>query len=122
MPPVPDDLVRRLADTCARGDLDALEALLHATVVAHCDGGGQVLAAVQPVHGAAGVARLILALLAERPGTELTVESVNGRAGLALRQNGTAVAVMAVAAAATRIAAVWIVLNPAKLHRWHRPG
>ncbi|WP_433362345.1 siderophore-interacting protein [Actinoplanes sp. CA-142083] len=121
MPHVPDELVRRLADTCVRGDLGALEALLHGEAVAHCDGGGQVLAALQPVHGPAGIARLILALLSVRPGVELTVESVNGRAGLALRQDGTAVAVIAVAAQANRITTVWIVLNPVKLHGWHRP-
>jgi len=121
MHPSPDDVVRRLARACARGDLESLEALLHGEAVALCDGGGQVLAALQPVRGPAGVARLILALLCDRPGTELTVESVNGRAGLALRRDGTAVAVVAVDATATRITTVWIVLNPAKLHRWHRP-
>jgi hypothetical protein len=116
--PVPDDVVDRLAACCAADDLEGLAALLHGEAVAHCDGGGQVLAAVQPVHGPAGIARLLLALLSGRPGAVPTVESVNGRAGLALCQDGTAVAVIAVATTAGLISALWIVLNPAKLRHW----
>ena len=145
MPHVPD-VVLRLAEACrGAGSAAALEALLHAEAVALCDAGGEVpaalqpacgevsaalqpargaggevLAALQPACGAAIVARLVVALLCDRPGTVLSVESVNGRAGLALRRDGTTLAVIAVGTEADRITALWIVLNPAKLHPWHR--
>jgi len=119
MPDVSDHLVRRLAGACDSGDHAALRALLHAEAVCVCDGGGAVLAALQPVRGPADVARLVIALLSDRPGARLTVESVNGRTGLALRRDGTAVAVVAVGATAGRITHLWIVLNPAKLLHWH---
>ena len=120
MPHVPD-LVLRLAEACAgAGDAAALEALLHAEAVAVCDGGGTVPAALQPVRGSAAVARLAIALLGDRPGTVMTVESVNGRAGLALRRDGTVLAMVAVSAESARITRLWIVLNPAKLRHWNR--
>jgi RNA polymerase sigma-70 factor (ECF subfamily) len=50
----------------------------------------------------------------------LTVEPVNGRAGLALRRAGHAVAVVAIREAGARVAVLWIVLNPTKLRAWHR--
>jgi RNA polymerase sigma-70 factor (ECF subfamily) len=70
------------------------------------------------VHGAAEVAWLLRALL---PGTDLTVESVNGRAGLVFRQTGRAVAVIGVSCDEYRATAtnLWVVLNPAKLRDWH---
>jgi RNA polymerase sigma-70 factor (ECF subfamily) len=113
-----DLLVRGLAAACRRGDLDGLRAVLDADATAVCDGGG-VVPAIGPVHGAGDVARLAAVLLRERPGVELTVEAVNGGPGLALRSAGRAVAVVAVDTAGTGITVLWIVLNPAKLHRWH---
>jgi hypothetical protein len=59
-------------------------------------------------------------LLCGQPDAELTIEAVNGRAGLALRRAGRAVVVVGVTAVDSKIAILWIVLNPAKLHRWDR--
>lgn len=70
-------------------------------------------------RGVEDVVQLAAALLCERPGVVLTIEAVNGRAGLALRDAGRAIAVVAVETAGTGITVLWIVLNPAKLHRWH---
>lgn len=117
MPRVHDDVVRRLAAACHTGDVIAIEAVLDPDAVAVCDGGGRVPAPIGPVHGAAQVARLLHVLL---PGTELTVESVNGRAALVGRRAGTAVAVIAVGCHEDRVTALWVVLNPAKLRSWHR--
>ncbi|GAA1856299.1 hypothetical protein GCM10009687_24170 [Asanoa iriomotensis] len=106
-----DDLVRRLVGACRRGDVAELHAALDAGVVAVCD--------TRPTRvGAPAVAGLLVELFGNHD--ELTIESVNGRAGLALRQEGRAVAVVAVKAADTGIAFLWIVLSPAKLHGWHR--
>jgi RNA polymerase sigma-70 factor (ECF subfamily) len=119
MPGGHDDVVRGFAAACRPGTIAALLAVLHTDAVAICDGGGLVPAPLGPIHGAEHVARLVAALLGGMPGTDLTVESVNGLAGLALRRFGRAVAVVGVATAGTKVATVWIVLNPAKLRRWH---
>ncbi|RSM56687.1 siderophore-interacting protein [Actinoplanes sp. ATCC 53533] len=117
MRPVHDDVVRRLAAACRAGDVVVIEAALDPDAVAVCDGGGRVPAPDRAVRGAARVARLLRALL---PGTDLTVESANGRAALVARRAGVAVAVIAVGCHEDRATALWVVLNPAKLRGWHR--
>ncbi|MEU4689747.1 siderophore-interacting protein [Actinoplanes sp. NPDC023714] len=110
----------RLAAACAAGDLGAAEALLAADVVAVCDGGGPAPGAADPVRGSGAVALLLIGVLG-RPGADLSVASVNGRPGLVSRRpDGTAVAVVAARCGTTRVSALWIVLNPAKLRGWHR--
>jgi hypothetical protein len=112
MPDPHDDVVRRFAEACRAGDAARL---LHADVVATCDGGG----AAAPAHGPGDVGRLVELLLCDRPGATLTVESVNGRPGLTLRRGGQALAVVALQVTDARVASLWIVLAPAKLTRWH---
>ncbi|MEV0152034.1 MULTISPECIES: hypothetical protein [unclassified Nonomuraea] len=51
----------------------------------------------------------------------VAVESVNGRTGLVLRRDGRAVGAVSVSVAGAEVVAVWIVLNPDKLHGWHHP-
>jgi RNA polymerase sigma-70 factor (ECF subfamily) len=115
-----DTVVRRFAEACRVGDIAALRDALDADATAVCDGGGVVPAALGPVHGAQDVARLAAVLLCGQPDAELTIETVNGRTGLALRRAGRAVAVAGVGTAGSKVTAVWIVLNPAKLRGWHR--
>lgn len=115
-----DDVVRRFAEACQLGDLAALQATLDADAIAVCDGGGLVPAALSPIHGAEAVAQLTAVLLGGQPDTEVTIEAVNGQAGLALRRAGQAIAVVAVKSADAKVAVLWIVLNPAKLTGWHR--
>jgi RNA polymerase sigma-70 factor (ECF subfamily) len=116
MPDPHDDVVRRFAEACRAGDVAAL---LDPEVVALCDGGGSG-PMPGPVHGAGEVGRLCEVLLCGRPGADLTVESVNGRPGLALRRGGRVLAVVAVRVTETHVAALWIVVSPPKLARWHR--
>jgi hypothetical protein len=114
-----DEAVRRLTEACGLADAGAVRAALSADVVVVCDGGGVVPAPLAPVHGAGDGAELIAAVLGQA-GTELSIESVNGRAGLALRRAGRVIAVVTVEVVRARIATVWIVLDPAKLSGWHR--
>ncbi|GAA4672091.1 siderophore-interacting protein [Phytohabitans rumicis] len=115
-----DDVVRGFARACQLGDIAALRAALDAAAIAVCDSGGRVPATMSPTHGAEDVARLAAALLCGPPDTELTVEAVNGRAGLALRRAGQAIAVVAVETVDAKVTVLWVVLNPAKLRGWHR--
>jgi RNA polymerase sigma-70 factor (ECF subfamily) len=85
------------------------------------DGGGKVRAAIRPVYGASEAARFVSDLLTDLPGADLAVETVNGRAGLVVRRAGQAVAVVSLSVAGSVATAVWVVLNPDKLHGWHRP-
>ncbi|MBP2324961.1 RNA polymerase sigma-70 factor (ECF subfamily) [Kibdelosporangium banguiense] len=119
MPIEHDDAVRRFADACRLGAVTELQAALHSDAVAVCDSDGQV-PVPGVVYGAEDVAQLVVVLLCGRPGTELTIEAVNGRAGLALRRAGQAVVVVGVRTIGAGIVILWIVLNPAKLRGWHR--
>jgi hypothetical protein len=122
MPHVHDDVVHRLAVACHSGDVIAIEAALDPDAVAVCDSGGRVPAPIRPVRGAAAVALLLHVLLLRvlRPGTDLTVESVNGSAALVARRIGLAVTVIAVGCCEDRVVNLWIVLNPDKLRVWHQ--
>jgi hypothetical protein len=121
MPHVHDDVVHRLAAACHTGDVIAIEAALDPDAVAMCDSGGRVPAPIRPVHGAAAVARLLHVLLLRvlLPGTDLTIESVNGSAALVVRRTGMAVAVIAVGCREDRVINLWVVLNPDKLRGWN---
>ncbi|MFI5960188.1 siderophore-interacting protein [Cryptosporangium sp. NPDC051539] len=114
-----DEIVHRFVWACRTGSGAALRAALDPDAVAICDGGGLLPAALSSVRGADDVADLVELLLCRAPDGELTVEAVNGRAGLALRRAGRAIAVVALASVEARISALWIVLNPAKLRGWH---
>ncbi|MEV4057073.1 hypothetical protein AB0J55_38205 [Amycolatopsis sp. NPDC049688] len=115
-----EQTVRRFAAAWRRRDSAALEAVLGDDAVATCDGGDPEPAPAGTVRGATEVARLVIGIMGGRADAELTVESVNGRAGLALRHTSRAVAVVGAETAGSRITTLWIVLNPAKLTAWHR--
>lgn len=131
-----DDLVRGFVEAGRRGDVVALCGVLDAEVTAVCDSGGWLPAGLGVVRGAMDVARFVAALLCESgsglgwgsgsgsgsDGAELSVEAVNGRAGVAVRRAGRAVAVVAIDGGGSGITALWIVLNPDKLRGWHRAG
>ena len=102
------------------GDLDALEGVLAAEVTSVSDGGGQVPAARKIVGGPARVAHFVLGVLDKygRDATAVPVH-VNGEpAVLAVRRDGSPIAVWTVDAAIDGILGLYILLNPAKLSRF----
>jgi hypothetical protein len=113
--PQHDNVVARFAGACRRADTAALREILDRAAFAVCDG------VLEPAYGEDDVARLVTAVLCGRPATGLTVESVNGRAGLALRRAGAALAVVAVQVTGDHVTGLWIVVDPARLHGWHHP-
>ncbi|MEV0151197.1 MULTISPECIES: hypothetical protein [unclassified Nonomuraea] len=112
-------VARRFAAACQASDTEALREVLAADAIVVSDGGGKVRVAVRPTYGAEAVTRVVTALLIDQPETELAIGSVNGRTGLVLRRAGKAVAVVSVSVAGAEVTAVWIILNPDKLQRWH---
>jgi RNA polymerase sigma-70 factor, ECF subfamily len=109
----------RFADAMARGDLDALVAVLHPDAVLVNDSDGRVRAARREVVGADKVARLLLGLMA-RYGTEALLDArpvlVNGEPGVFVpAANEMPASVTVPAMRDDRIVALYGVLNPEKL-------
>jgi RNA polymerase sigma-70 factor (ECF subfamily) len=100
----------------AGGDLQELVAALDPSVVYRADGGGVVRAALNPVHGADRVARLVLGLVGRNVDADFAVGPVNGQPGLLVGREGRVIAVVALDVTAQgRIAAVNAMFNPEKL-------
>jgi RNA polymerase sigma-70 factor (ECF subfamily) len=121
-PPVRADhqaLLARFADAMARGDLDALVAVLHPDAVLVNDSDGRVRAARREVVGADKVARLLLGLMA-RYGSDALLAGrmllVNGELGMFVpAANEMPESVTVAAVRDGRIVALYGVLNPEKL-------
>jgi RNA polymerase sigma-70 factor (ECF subfamily) len=116
-----DAVVRAVGRACREGDGALLASLLCAQATAFVDGGGKIRAPDRPVHGGRQVARTLLTLLARRPRTTLSAQSVNGRTGLVVRYERRVAAVVCLDVADHRVAHVWVILNPDKLRSWNRP-
>ncbi|MEV5968008.1 hypothetical protein AB0L70_39950 [Kribbella sp. NPDC051952] len=113
-----ESVAHEFATACTAGSVAALRGMLAPEAVVVSDGGGKVAAELHPTRGADAVARRITEALSRQPGTALSVEAVNGQAGVVLRRAGAVVAVVSLSVAGAKIAAVWIVLNPDKLRHW----
>jgi RNA polymerase sigma-70 factor (ECF subfamily) len=110
-----------LTQALANGDKDALVSLLHPDAILVNDSGGMTSAARRIVLGADKVARLLLGL-SERYGSDLLAGFaplvVNGDSGFRLGGRGGAPESISVLSIRDgRVAAVYSVLNPAKLAR-----
>jgi RNA polymerase sigma-70 factor, ECF subfamily len=98
------------------GDLAALIATLDPDVVLSSDGGGQVSAALKPVHGADRVARFVLGIATKlQPDEVVRILSVNGATGLAVLRGDELTTVMSLTVAGGRIVRVDVIRAPGKL-------
>jgi RNA polymerase sigma-70 factor (ECF subfamily) len=114
-------LLDALARALAEGDIQALVTLLHPDAVLVTDSGGMTPAARRVILGADKVARLLLGVVA-RHGPDLTGSwapvLVNGEQGYRTGGRGGVPEMVSVLSVRDgRIAAVYSVLNPAKLAR-----
>jgi RNA polymerase sigma-70 factor (ECF subfamily) len=112
-------LGRRFLAALARGDVPTLLEALDASAVLLSDGGGRVVAAINPIHGRDRVGRLLAGLVAKRyePLASRDV-TVNGAPGLWLARPGGgpyAAIGLGFTADGERIAAIYAVRNPDKL-------
>jgi len=98
------------------GEVEVLEKLLAADVIATADGGGTT-AARRPIVGQDTVLRYLLGLGRRPEAAAVTAEvaEVNGQAAVLLRFDGALRAVMSVTVDKGEITAVHTVINPAKL-------
>lgn len=120
-PWLPEPLVaERMSDTgeqtCTSGDMAGLFTLLADDITLWSDGGGKVPTALNPIHGADRVARLLLGLLCRSPpGLTLHRTWVNGQPGFVACVDGRPLSVLALQVAEGRIQTIHIVQNPDKL-------
>jgi RNA polymerase sigma-70 factor (ECF subfamily) len=107
----------------AGGDLAALVAVLDPEAVLTSDGGGQVNAALRPVHGADRVARFLLGIMGKAPPGQFPVPVlVNGLAGLAWMDGDRIESVVSVTVQDRRISRVDMVRAPARVAALRLPG
>jgi RNA polymerase sigma-70 factor (ECF subfamily) len=115
-----EELATRFFAAAEEGDLEGLEELLAHDVVFRGDGGGNVPAAVRPIHGRATVARLLatgMRTLARFGGVTTRRAEVNGQPGALYfdRDNGL-ISVVILDVAEGQIQGVSAIVNPDKLH------
>ena len=111
-----EQLTRQFMQACAEGDLPGLVALLADDITLWSDGGGQVAAAIRPIHGTDAVARFLLGIVRKAPPTYLPRPAwVNGRPGLVVEAAGRPVSVFGLDLVDGRIAAIRIIVTPDKL-------
>ena len=73
-----DELTMRFMQAAGSGDFDQVVALLAPDAVLISDGGGKKRAALRPIQGAEKIARWLFAVIAENPGVEIRMGTLNG--------------------------------------------
>lgn len=110
------DLLHAFMAACAFGQIDDLRRILSDDVVLVSDGGQEVHAARRPVIGFHRVSRLLASLTRRMPqDAQVELHEVNGEPGLLFARRGRPWLVMAFEMHGDQIAAIRIVINPAKL-------
>ena len=101
----------------ATGDVQQLMDMLAPDVVLLSDGGGKVRAALNPIHGAAKVARFLVGVTPTDVQAEVDVLQVNGAPALVVRIDGRIDTVATGVLVDGRITELLVVRNPDKLRR-----
>lgn len=115
-------VVQAFLAACGSGQLTDLVAMLDPSVTLVTDGGGRASMARRPVQGADRVARFMLGIIEKmaREGrvVEPSIEPVDGRAAIVLRESGAAPFVIMLNVVDGVVRDVWIQANPDKLGAW----
>jgi RNA polymerase sigma factor (sigma-70 family) len=111
-------IVRDFKHAWEAQDVQALIGLLDPDATVIADGGGLVAAALEPIEGAARIARYMADLASRALSLTLLERTVNGQPGLVAQQDGITATVFAFDMAGDRIKHIWAVRNPDKLRPW----
>ncbi len=121
--PQQDQITAQFLDASSKGDLQDLLLLLATDVTFFSDGGGQVIAAIKPIHGAMKVARMLLAIrrkwLANAHVVSRLVE-INGQPGIIQYLDGHIHSAITLEIVDGCIQSIYSVRNPEKLERIYR--
>jgi RNA polymerase sigma-70 factor (ECF subfamily) len=110
-------LVSRFIEALARGDENELLAILAQDAVLVSDGGGKVPSTINPVYGADRIARFFMGLLRKHGNVfEVHLATVDSAPGMLTFRRGQLVSVASVSVKDNRIAAIYSVNNPDKIH------
>ena len=111
-------MMERFLHAATTGDMDGLLSLLADDATLWSDGGGKVVAAINPIHGADKITRVFLGLLKKAPpGFTARLASINEQPGIITYVNGRPQSVSAFDVVDGKIHAVRVVVNPDKLRR-----
>ena len=112
--------LQELASALAEGDRAGVAVVLDERVTLVIDTGGLVAAPASPVSRRDAVAAALAEVAAAQEDASFAVQPVNGLPGLAIRRGGRTVGIVVVALRRSRVADIWMVLNPEKLRHWNR--
>jgi len=122
-PPAPPEshakLLAAFNHAVASGDVAKLASLLRADAIMLSDGGGRKIAALNPIHGADKIARFFVGVMKKNLSQhQIRIEpaTINGSYGALLYLDGEFDQTISLAIDGDKIAAIYLVRNPDKLH------
>ncbi|MGZ0152102.1 RNA polymerase sigma-70 factor [Kribbella sp. WER1] len=110
-----DELTTRFMQAAGSGNFDEVVALLAPDAVLISDGGGKKRAALRPIQGAEKIARWLFAVLADNPGFELRVATLNDERAYIAYYDDEPDTVTFLKSTDGRITALYLIRNPDKL-------
>jgi RNA polymerase sigma-70 factor, ECF subfamily len=113
-----EQITTKFLDASTKGNLQGLLALLAKDVTFWSDGGGKVVAALKPLHGAMKVARFLLAIQGKWLSTARSdLTEINGQPGIITCVGGEIHSAIALDIVDGYIQSIYSVRNPEKLAR-----
>jgi RNA polymerase sigma-70 factor, ECF subfamily len=110
------EITAQFLDASTKGDLQDLLLLLAKDVTFLSDGGGQVVAALKPIHGAGKVARMLLAIRRKWLANAVSrLAQINGQPGIIQYLHGNIHSAIALEIVDGYIQTIYSVRNPEKL-------
>lgn len=111
-----EQITAKFLEASTQGNLQGLLTLLDKDVTFWSDGGGQVAAALKPLHGTMKVARFLLAIRSKWLSTAVTqIIEINGQLGIITLIDGCIHSVTTFEIVNGSIQSIYVVRNPEKL-------
>ncbi|RZU18347.1 RNA polymerase ECF family sigma subunit [Kribbella rubisoli] len=114
-----DEVTMRFMQAAGSGDFDQVVALLAPDAVLISDGGGKKKAALRPIHGADKIARWLFAVIAENPGFEIRMGTLNGEIAYIAYDGDAPDTVAFLKTEGGLINELYLIRNPDKLEHIH---
>ncbi|MEV6271988.1 RNA polymerase sigma-70 factor [Kribbella sp. NPDC051936] len=112
-----DELTMRFMQAAGSGDFDQVVALLAPDAVLISDGGGKKRAALRPIQGAEKIARWLFAVIADNPGFEIRMGTLNGEVAYIAYDGDEPDTVAFLEVSDGLISDLYLIRNPDKLHQ-----